>query len=151
MRSALSGVNSAGLSTTVLPAASAGAKPQPAMAMGKFHGHDDAHHAEGLVEGDVEAAGHGDLPAAVALGCGGVELEHVADVARLPAGVPDHVAGVGHLEGGQLVEVGVDGGGEAAQQAGPVPRGHGPPGLEGGGGPRDGGVGLARRSGPRPW
>ena len=38
MRSALSGVSSAGLSTTVLPAASAGAKPQPAMAMGKFHG-----------------------------------------------------------------------------------------------------------------
>ena len=38
MRSALSGVSSAGLSTTVLPAASAGAKPQPAMAMGKFQG-----------------------------------------------------------------------------------------------------------------
>ena len=38
MRSALSGVSSAGLTTTVLPAASAGAKPQPAMAMGKFHG-----------------------------------------------------------------------------------------------------------------
>ena len=38
MRSALSGVSSAGLSTTVLPAASAGAKPHPAMAMGKFHG-----------------------------------------------------------------------------------------------------------------
>ena len=38
MRSALSGVSSAGLSTTVLPAARAGAKPQPAMAMGKFQG-----------------------------------------------------------------------------------------------------------------
>ena len=38
MRSALSGVISAGLSTTVLPAARAGAKPQPAMAMGKFQG-----------------------------------------------------------------------------------------------------------------
>ena len=70
---------------------------------------------------------------------------HVADVARLPAGVPDHVAGVGHLERGQLLEVGVDGGGEAPEQAGPVARRHGPPGVEGGGGPCDGGVGLLRR------
>ena len=38
MRSALSGVSSAGLTTTVLPAANAGARPQPAMAMGKFQG-----------------------------------------------------------------------------------------------------------------
>ena len=37
-RIAVSGVTSAGLSTTVLPAASAGAKPQPAMGIGKFHG-----------------------------------------------------------------------------------------------------------------
>ena len=37
-RTAVSGVSSAGLSTTVLPAARAGAKPQPAMGMGKFHG-----------------------------------------------------------------------------------------------------------------
>ncbi len=38
IRSALSGVSSAGLSTTVLPAASAGANPQPAMVIGKFQG-----------------------------------------------------------------------------------------------------------------
>ena len=38
MRIAVSGVSSAGLSTTVLPAASAGANPQPAMGIGKFHG-----------------------------------------------------------------------------------------------------------------
>ena len=37
-RSAVSGVSSAGLSTTVLPAASAGAKPQLAIGIGKFHG-----------------------------------------------------------------------------------------------------------------
>ena len=37
-RSAVSGVSSAGLSSTVLPAASAGAKPQPAIGIGKFHG-----------------------------------------------------------------------------------------------------------------
>ena len=38
MRRALSGVSSAGLSTTVFPAARAGAKPQPAIAIGKFQG-----------------------------------------------------------------------------------------------------------------
>ncbi len=38
MRRALSGVSSAGLSTTVLPAARAGAKPHPAIAIGKFQG-----------------------------------------------------------------------------------------------------------------
>ena len=37
-RIAVSGVSSAGLSSTVLPAASAGAKPQPAIGIGKFHG-----------------------------------------------------------------------------------------------------------------
>ena len=42
---------------------------------GEVPGHDDAHHAERLVEGDVEAAGDGDLPAAVALGGAGVELD----------------------------------------------------------------------------
>ena len=112
---------------------------------GEVPGHDHAHHAERLVERDVDAAGDRDLPTALALGRGGVVLDHVAHVAGLPAGVADHVAGVGHLEGGQLVEVGVHGGGEAAQQAGPVPRRHGAPVLEGGRRPGDGRVDLARR------
>ena len=38
IRIAVRGVISAGLSTTVLPAASAGANPQPAIGIGKFHG-----------------------------------------------------------------------------------------------------------------
>ena len=38
IRMAVSGVISAGFSTTVLPAAMAGAKPQPAMGIGKFQG-----------------------------------------------------------------------------------------------------------------
>ena len=37
-RIAVNGVSSAGLRTTVLPAARAGAKPHEAMGMGKFHG-----------------------------------------------------------------------------------------------------------------
>ncbi len=109
---------------------------------GEVPGHDDADDAQWLVEGDVEAAGHRDLLAALALGRPRVELQHVADVAGLPAGVGDHVAGVGHFEPGQLVEVGVHGGGEAPEQAGPVAGCHRPPGLEGGGGPADGSVGL---------
>ena len=71
-----------------------------------------------------------------------VVRQHVAHVARLPAGVADDVAGVGHLELRQLLEVGVHRGGEASQQAGPVTRGDGPPALEGGRGPGDGGVSL---------
>ena len=38
MRIAVSGVSSAGFSTTVQPAARAGAKPQPAIGIGKFQG-----------------------------------------------------------------------------------------------------------------
>ena len=37
-RIAVNGVSSAGLRTTVLPAARAGAKPHEAMGIGKFHG-----------------------------------------------------------------------------------------------------------------
>ena len=85
-------------------------------------GHDDADHAERLVEGDVDATGDRDLLAEEALGCGGVVVQAVADVARLPAGVADRVAGVGHLELGQLLDVRVDDGGERAQQPGPFRR-----------------------------
>ena len=109
---------------------------------GEVPGHDDGHHTERLVEGHVEASGHGDLPAALPLRGRRVVLEHVAHVPGLPACVPDHVAGVRHLQVGQLVEVRVDGGGEAPEQPGPLPGREVPPGLEGGGRPRDGGVGL---------
>ena len=46
----LSGVCSAGFSTTQLPAASAGASFQTAISSGKFHGNDLADDAERLVE-----------------------------------------------------------------------------------------------------
>ena len=84
--------------------------------------HDDADHAERLVEGHVDAAGHRDLPPGQPLRRAGVVVEHVADVAGLPAGVADGVPGVAHLQLGQLVEVLVHHGGEAAQQPCPVPR-----------------------------
>ena len=60
------------------------------------------------MEGDVDAAGHRDLPAEQPLGRRAVVGQHVADVAGLPAGVADGVAGVAHLELGELLDVRVD-------------------------------------------
>ena len=92
----------------MLPAASAGANAQPAIGIGKFHGTIDADDAERLAEGDVDAAGHRDLPAEQPLRRRAVVGQDVADVAGLPAGVADRVAGVAHLELRELLEVGVD-------------------------------------------
>ena len=120
IRIAVSGVISAGLTTTVLPAASAGAMPQARIGIGKFHGTISADHAQRLVEGHVQPAGHRDLPAEQPLRRRRVVLQHVADVPGLPAGLPDRVPGARDLERGQLVDVRVDLGGEPAQQPGPV-------------------------------
>jgi hypothetical protein len=104
---------------------------------GEVPRNDDPHHAERLVEGQVDPARDGYLAPAVPLGRGGVVLEHVPHVAGLPAGIPDDVTGVGHLERRQLLAMRVDRGGEAAQQAGPVAGCHMPPCLEGAGGAGD--------------
>ena len=85
-------------------------------------GHDHADHAERLAERHVEAAGHRDLATEQPLGGGGVVVEAVADVAGLPAGVADGVAGVLDLEPRQLLDVRVDDGGEATAAAGPARR-----------------------------
>jgi hypothetical protein len=55
------------------------------------------------------------------------------------------VPGVGHLQLGQLLDVGVDQLGEAAQQPAAVAGGHRAPGRERGRGALDGGVGLLER------
>ena len=82
---------------------------------GEVPGDDDAHDADGLVEGHVDAAGHGDLAAEEALRSAGVVGQHVADVARLPARIADGVAGVGDLELGKLLDVVLDYQTEAAE------------------------------------
>ena len=92
----------------MLPAASAGAKPQAAIGIGKFQGTMMPDDAERLVEGDVDAAGDRDLPAEHPLGRAGVVVQAVADVARLPARVAPGVAGVAHLQLGELLDVVVD-------------------------------------------
>ena len=66
--SAVSGVSSAGLSTTVLPAASAGPSFHAAIDEREVPGHDQPHHAERLAEGHVHAPGHRDRVAEQPLG-----------------------------------------------------------------------------------
>ncbi len=110
--------------------------------------HDHADDAERLVEGDVDAVGDRDLLADQPFRRAGVVGDHVADVAGLPPRVADRVPGVGDLELREVLEVGVDRVGEAAQQPGPVTRCDRAPGLERLAGPGDRGVGLlARRAG----
>ena len=97
---------------------------------GEVPGHDHAHDPERFLEGDVDAARYRYLAAEQPFRGRRVVVEHVADVARLPPGVADGVAGVDHLEPGELLAVGVHGFGEAAQEAATVGRGDPPPLLE---------------------
>ena len=93
-RIAVSGVSSAGLSTTVLPAASAGREAPAGDRHREVPRHDDADDAERLVEGHVEAAGDRDLPAEQPLRRGRVVVQAVPDVAGLPGRVAERVPGV---------------------------------------------------------
>lgn len=71
--------------------------------------------------------GDGDLAAGEPLHSPGRVVEQVADVAGLPAGVADGVSGLADLQAGEFLDVLVDDGGEAAQEAGPVGGGRGRP------------------------
>ena len=119
-RIAVSGVSSAGLRTTVLPAASAGREAPARDGHREVPRHDDRDDAEGLLEGEVDPSRDRDLLPEEPLGRGRVVGEDVADVARLPPRVADGVAGVLDLELGELLEVVVDDLAEAAQEPAPV-------------------------------
>jgi hypothetical protein len=80
---------------------------------------DDPDHPERLLEGHVDAAGDRDLASEQPFRSACVVVEHVADVACLPAGVADGVPGVADLQRRQLLDVVVHHGRETAQQAGP--------------------------------
>ena len=97
-------------------------EPPPGDGHGEIPRDDDPHHAQGLVKREIDTSGDRYLETAVPLGCGGVVLEHVAHIARLPTGIPDDVAGIRHLEHGQFLPVGVHRCGKTAQQACPVSR-----------------------------
>ena len=136
-RIAVSGVSSAGLSTTVLPAASAGAKPQPAIGIGKFHGTMTPTTPSGSLNVRSTPPATGIWRPNSRSGRAAVVGEDVADVAGLPARVAQRVAGAGHLEQRELLVVGVDDLAEPAQQPRAVGRRHVPPGVEGLVGARD--------------
>ena len=82
--------------------------------------HDDADDTDRLLEGHVDATGHGDLTTEEALGGAAVVLQDVGDVVDLPPGIADGVAGVDDLEQCELVLVRAHDVGEASQQVGPV-------------------------------
>ena len=144
--SAVSGVSSAGLSTIVLPAASAGRHLPRGDHQREVPRHDQAHHAERLAEGHVHAAGHRDRVAEQPLGRAGVVAEGLDHHAHLAAGVADRLAGVARLEHGQVLGALLERVGQPAQQRRAVGGVHRAPGRERGLGappPR-------RRSPPRP-
>ncbi len=91
-RIAVSGVTSAGFSTTVFPAASAGANPQPAIGIGKFHGTMTPTTPSGSWNVMSTPPGTGICRAVQAFRRAGVEVEHVTYVSRLPPRVADGVA-----------------------------------------------------------
>src|SRR6266545_3797253 len=140
-RSAVSGVTLAGLSTTVLPAARAGAKPHAAIGIGKFHGTITPTTPSGSWKVTSTPPGTGICRP---VNRAGVVVQDVADVASLPPGVADGVSRVAHLQPGQLLDVTVHDGREAAQQPGPVARRDGPPGRERGHRLLDGAIHLRR-------
>ena len=96
--SAVSGVSSAGFSTTVLPAASAGADLPGGDRQREVPGHDQADDAERLAEGHVDAAGDRDRVPEQPLRRAGVVAEGLDDHPDLAAGVADRLAGVARLE-----------------------------------------------------
>ena len=114
--SAVSGVSSAGLSTTVLPAASAGASFHAAIVSGKFHGVISATTPSGSRNGHADAAGHRDRVAEHALRRGRVVAEGVDHHLHLAARVADRLAGVARLEHRQLLELARERVGEPVQQ-----------------------------------
>ena len=79
-------MSSAGLSTTVLPAASAGREAPAGDRHREVPRHDDADDAERLVEGDVDAAGDRDLPAEQPLRRAGVVVQARRGRCRPPSG-----------------------------------------------------------------
>ena len=140
----LSGVSSAGLSTTVLPAASAGPIFQLQNISGKFQGTIWPTDAERLAQDVVQEARLDRDDVALEL------VGHAAEVAERGRGpgtsrvaaVADRVAGVEALEPGQLVGLLLDPVGQPEQQATPSRRLHPRPGRERVGCGRDGSIDI---------
>ena len=99
-------MSDAGLRTTGLPHARAGASFQDAISIGKFHGTIRPHTPTGTRSTTpMPSSWVGHDRAEVLVGRAGVVLEHVGRGLRLPAGVGDGVAGVRHLEPRELLGI----------------------------------------------
>ena len=85
---AVSGVHSAGFSSTALPAASAGAKPQDAIVIGKFHGTITPTTPSGSWKVTSSPPATGICLPISRSGRRRVVVQHVAHVAGLPAALP---------------------------------------------------------------
>ena len=81
-------------------------------------GRDQADHAQRLAHRPGLSARDRDRVAQQPLGRARVVAEGLHDHRHLPAGVPDRLAGVARLEHGELLELVVKRGGQAAEQAG---------------------------------
>ena len=129
--SAVSGVSSAGLSTTVLPAASAGASFHAAIVSGKFQGVISATTPSGSRKVMPTPAGHGDRVPEVALRPGRVVAEGVDHHLHLAARVADRLAGVARLEHRQRLQLAGQRVGQPVQQRRAVARRDRAPGRVG--------------------
>ena len=121
--SAVSGVSSAGLRTTVLPAASAGAIFHDAMFSGKFHGVISATTPSGSRNVIATPPDTGIVSPRLRSDGARVVAEHVGDHAHLAARVADRLAGVARLEHRQLFALLGQRVGEPVQQPRAVGRG----------------------------
>ena len=141
-RSAVSGVSSAGLSTTVLPAASAGASFHAAMTSGKFHGVMSPTTPRGSRTVNAWPPATGIVSPRQPLGRPRVEAERVDDHAHLAARVADRLAGVARLEHRELLEARLQRPRERVEVASPGRGVDRAPRRSGGPRPRDGRVDL---------
>ena len=94
-------------------------------------GDDQPDDAEGLAEGEVDAAGDRDRLAVVLVDRARVEVEDLGDHPDLAARAGDRLAHVLRLDACELLAVLLDERGQPAQEAGPVGRRDGAPGGEG--------------------
>ncbi len=159
-----------GLEDDRVPAGERGAELPARDVRGEVPRHDQADDAERLAEGRRDASCDRDRLASVLVDRTGVEVEDLCDHPDLPACARDRLADVARLDLRELLDVLLDEGREAPQEAGAISRGDGAPRRERRARPSDrlvrlldtrllergdrllgGGVDDGERHSPRPW
>ena len=143
---AASGASWAGLTTTVQPAARAGASFQTTRATGKFHGVMARHHPDRV--GPHPAAGGrrapGQLGRPQAGGLGGEVVDHLGRPVDLGLGLGQRLALLGVHQRGDPLPLGVEQGGVAPEGGGPLEGREPAPLAERGMGRPHGAIGVGR-------